>query len=35
MDMQTVLAQTRSADLRQVRFLYCDHSNIIRGKGGT
>jgi glutamine synthetase len=32
MDTQSVLSLVRTADVRSVRFLYCDHSNIIRGK---
>jgi glutamine synthetase len=31
-DIQTVLSRARGADVRSVRFLYCDHGNIIRGK---
>src|ERR671930_722240 len=31
-DIQSILARARSADVRSVRFLYCDHGNIIRGK---
>src|SRR5439155_18613367 len=31
-DVQAILSRASSADLRMVRFLYCDHTNIIRGK---
>jgi len=31
-DVQAILSRASSADLRTVRFLYCDHANIIRGK---
>jgi len=31
-DVQAILSRASSADLRMVRFLYCDHANIIRGK---
>jgi glutamine synthetase len=32
MDPQTVLARVRAANIRSVRFLYCDNGNIVRGK---
>lgn len=32
MDHQAVLQRAVAANLRSVRFLYCDHANIIRGK---
>src|SRR5919204_4735987 len=32
MDAQTILGRVRSEGVRSVRFLYCDHGNIIRGK---
>jgi glutamine synthetase len=32
MDAQTILARARSDGVRSVRFLYCDHANVIRGK---
>jgi glutamine synthetase len=32
MDKQAVLQRAVAANLRSVRFLYCDHANIIRGK---
>src|SRR5204863_8552864 len=32
MDPDTVLARVRAADVRSVRFLYCDNANIVRGK---
>src|SRR5918912_1603054 len=32
MDAQGILARVRSEGVRSVRFLYCDHGNIIRGK---
>jgi glutamine synthetase len=32
MDMQSIVSEARTAGVRSVRFLYCDHSNIIRGK---
>jgi glutamine synthetase len=32
MDAQTILGRVRSEGVRSVRFLYCDHANIIRGK---
>src|SRR5436305_1623459 len=28
----TMLSKVRGADVRSVRFLYCDHANVIRGK---
>lgn len=31
-DMEDVLAQATRENLRLVRFLYCDHGNIVRGK---
>src|SRR5258708_37509215 len=31
-DTQTVLARIRTEGVRSVRFLYCDHANVIRGK---
>ena len=32
MDAQDVIRQAQAADLRLVRFLYCDNGGIIRGK---
>jgi glutamine synthetase len=32
MDLESVLAAARDANLRSVRFLYCDNANVIRGK---
>jgi len=32
MDMQEVLAQVSRDNVRLVRFLYCDHANVVRGK---
>src|SRR5579864_4439805 len=32
MDMEDVLARVSRDNLRLVRFLYCDHANIVRGK---
>ena len=32
MDAQTILGRVRSEGVRSVRFLYCDHANITRGK---
>src|ERR671934_238729 len=32
MDAQSILGRVRSEGVRSVRFLYCDHANIIRGK---
>src|SRR5436189_4055298 len=32
MNAQDVIQQVRNADLRLVRFLYCDNGGIIRGK---
>jgi glutamine synthetase len=32
MDAQGILGRVRSEGVRSVRFLYCDHGNIIRGK---
>ena len=32
MNAQDVVQQARNADLRLVRFLYCDNGGIIRGK---
>ena len=32
MDAQTILGRVRSEGVRSVRFLYCDHGNIVRGK---
>ena len=32
MNAQDVVQQVRNADLRLVRFLYCDNGGIIRGK---
>ena len=32
MDVQTLLARVRRDGVRSVRFLYCDHANIVRGK---
>src|SRR6266568_2990437 len=32
MNIQDVVQQARTADLRLVRFLYCDNGGIIRGK---
>ena len=32
MNAQDVVRQAREADLRLVRFLYCDNGGIIRGK---
>src|ERR671937_2129074 len=32
MDAQTILGRVRSEGVRSVRFLYCDHANVIRGK---
>ncbi len=31
-DLATVVERARRADVRSVRFLYCDHGNIVRGK---
>jgi glutamine synthetase len=31
-DIQDVLARASSENLRLVRFLYCDHGNVVRGK---
>ena len=32
MDAQDIIQQVHNADLRLVRFLYCDNGGIIRGK---
>jgi glutamine synthetase len=32
MDMTDVLARVQTENVRAVRFLYCDHANIVRGK---
>lgn len=32
MDIIDLVARAQSADIRSVRFLYCDHANIVRGK---
>src|SRR5437870_5119648 len=32
MDMQEVLVRVASENIRGVRFLYCDHGNVVRGK---
>ena len=30
--MQSVLDRVSSDNIRTVRFLYCDHGNVVRGK---
>ena len=32
MNIEQILSQAQSADVRLVRFLYCDNGGIIRGK---
>lgn len=32
MDINEVVARAQAADIRSVRFLYCDHANVVRGK---
>jgi len=32
MDINELVARAQAADIRSVRFLYCDHANIVRGK---
>jgi glutamine synthetase len=32
MDINDLVARAQAADIRSVRFLYCDHGNIVRGK---
>ncbi len=32
MDINGLVARAQAADIRSVRFLYCDHGNVVRGK---
>ena len=32
MDINDVVARAQTAEVRSVRFLYCDHGNVVRGK---
>src|ERR1700737_2725134 len=32
MDINDLVARVQTADIRSVRFLYCDHANVVRGK---
>src|SRR5437870_3419060 len=32
MDINELVARAQAADIRSVRFLYCDHANVVRGK---
>ncbi len=32
MDINGLVARAQAADIRSVRFLYCDHANVVRGK---
>src|SRR4030081_964129 len=32
MDINDIVARAQAADIRSVRFLYCDHANVVRGK---
>src|SRR5260221_11827271 len=32
MDINELVTRAQAADIRSVRFLYCDHANIVRGK---
>src|SRR5229473_998162 len=32
MDINGLVARAQTADIRSVRFLYCDHANVVRGK---
>src|SRR5207302_6540359 len=32
MDINDVVARAQTAEVRSVRFLYCDHANVVRGK---
>src|SRR5260370_2022916 len=32
MDINELVTRAQPADIRSVRFLYCDHANIVRGK---